>query len=121
MYTGSTAQIRTDKLSTSINTEKGVRQGDTLSQILFTATLEDIFNRTRLDRMGININGEYLCNFRFTDDIVEPEEKNNGRCHTTSNDICSRNLDTYKKAEGQTGSRSTKHGEGMLNNTRQEK
>ena len=70
VYTDGTAQIRTDKLSTLINIEKGVRQGITLSQILFTATLEDIFKRTRLDRMGIDINVEYLSNLRFEDDIV---------------------------------------------------
>ena len=70
VYTDGTAQIRTDKLSTSINIEKGVRQEDTLSPILFTAALKEIFKRTRLDRMGININGEHLSNLRFAEDIV---------------------------------------------------
>ena len=70
MYTDGTAQINTNKLSASINIEKGVRQGDTLSPILFTAALKEIFKRTSLDRMGININGEHLSNFRFADDIV---------------------------------------------------
>lgn len=69
-YTGGTAQIRTDKTSGTIEIERGVRQGDTLSPILFTAALEEIFKRAELHRMGVNINGEKLSNLRFADDIV---------------------------------------------------
>ena len=32
--------------------------------------MEDVFKTLRWDRMGINVNGEYLTYLRFADDIV---------------------------------------------------
>ena len=55
---------------------KGIRQGDTLSPVLFTAAVE-IFMRMNIEA-GININGVRLSNLRFADDIVlfaESEEQ----------------------------------------------
>ena len=46
------------------------RQGSTLSPILFTAALQEIFKRVDFKEIGININGEWLNNLRFADDIV---------------------------------------------------
>ena len=56
---------------------KGVHQGDTLSPVLFTAAVEEIFERMNVEA-GININGVRLSNLRFADDIIlfaENEEK----------------------------------------------
>ena len=56
---------------------KGVRQGDTLSPVIFTAAVEEIFTRMNIEA-GININGVRLSNLRFADDIMlfaESEEE----------------------------------------------
>ena len=53
---------------------KGVRQGDTLSPVMFTAALEEIFRRMEVEA-GININGERMNNLRFADDIILFAEK----------------------------------------------
>ena len=56
---------------------EGVRQGDTLSPVMFTAAVEDVFKRINIEA-GININGVRLSNLRFADDIIlftESEEK----------------------------------------------
>jgi hypothetical protein len=68
-YQDGTAQIRTELLSEKIKIQKGVRQGDTLSPVLFTAAVEEIFKRTD-QTSGININGSKLNNLRFADDII---------------------------------------------------
>ena len=68
-YNGGTAQIRTDIMSEKVKIMKGVRQGDTLSPILFTAALEEIFRRVDI-REGVSINEEKLNNLRFADDII---------------------------------------------------
>ena len=72
VYTYGSAQIRKDKLSASIKIEKGLRQGDRLSSILFTVALENIFKRTELDLTGIKIKGEQL----FLVEIVQLAENN---------------------------------------------
>ena len=70
IYTGSTAVIKLHKDSKKIPIEKGVRQGDTISPKLFTACLKEVFKNLEWENVGININGEYLNNLRFADDIV---------------------------------------------------
>ena len=69
IYGNSRAKIRIHKNTREIKIEKGVRQGDTISPKLFTASLESIFRKTDWEGMGINIDGEYLTNLRFADDI----------------------------------------------------
>ena len=76
-YTEGTIQVRTENLSGKIKIMKGIRQGDTLSPVLFTATVEEIFVRMNIEA-GININGVRLSNLRLVDDIVlfaESEEQ----------------------------------------------
>ena len=68
-YRGGTAQIRTEKLSRKISIMKGVRQGDTLSPVMFTSAVEEIFKRVNIET-GLNINGETLNHLRFADDII---------------------------------------------------
>ena len=43
-----------------------LRQGDTLSPVVFTAAVEEIFKRMEIEA-GININGVRLNNPRFAD------------------------------------------------------
>ena len=69
IYNNGTAQVRTESLSRKFKILKGVRQGDTLSPVLFTAALEEIFRRMETET-GIKINGELLSNLRFADDII---------------------------------------------------
>ena len=73
-YDGGTAQVRTESLSRKIKIMTGVRQGDTLSPVLCTAALEEIFRRMEVEA-GININGERMNNLRFADDIILFAEK----------------------------------------------
>ena len=76
IYSNSTAIIKLHKNSNEIKVAKGVRQGDTISPKLFIASLESIFRKTDWDGIGINIDGEYLNNLRFADDIELATEKN---------------------------------------------
>ena len=70
VYTNSTATIKLHKDSERIPIGKGVRQGDTISPKLFTACLEEVFKNLEWENVGIKIDGEYLNNLRFADDIV---------------------------------------------------
>ena len=76
-YIEGTAQIGTAMLSGKIKIRKGVRQGDTLSPVMLTAAIEEIFKRMNIEA-GININRVRLSNLRFADDIIlyaESEQK----------------------------------------------
>ena len=76
-YAEGTAQIRTEKLGGKIKITKEVRQGDTLSPVMFTAAVEEIFKGMNIEA-GININGVRLSNLGFAGDIIlfaESEEK----------------------------------------------
>ena len=46
------------KDTNKIRIVEGVRQGNTISPKLFTATLESIFRKIDLEEKGINIDGE---------------------------------------------------------------
>ena len=76
IYSNSTALIKLHKNSNEIKVAKGVRQGDTISPKLFIASLESIFRKIDWDGIGINIDGEYLNNLRFADDINLATEEN---------------------------------------------
>ncbi|EYC10637.1 hypothetical protein Y032_0054g2471 [Ancylostoma ceylanicum] len=49
---------------------KGVRQGDTISPKLFTAALQWAMKSLNWDERGIRVDGRFLSNLRFADDIV---------------------------------------------------
>ena len=51
---------------------KRVRQGDTIPPKRFTACLDEIFKKLNWNEKnyGIEIDGEYLSNLRFADDIL---------------------------------------------------
>ena len=61
-------------ISKSFDIKRGTKQGDPMSPILFGAVLEDIVkplkDRWIKRRWGVNVNGEYLNNLRFADDIL---------------------------------------------------
>ena len=69
IYTDSSVTVHLHKESEKIRIKRGVRQGDTISPKLFTATLENIFRRLNWENKGVKIDGEFLSNLRFADDI----------------------------------------------------
>ena len=69
IYTDSSVTVHLHKESEKIETKRGVRQGDTISPKLFTATLESIFRRLNCENKGVKIDGEFLSNLHFPDDI----------------------------------------------------
>lgn len=52
---------------------KKVRQGDTISPMLVTACLEEVYKQLDWEETGIKVNGEWLNNLRFTDDSALQE------------------------------------------------
>ena len=61
--------VHLHKESEKIRIKRGVRQGDTISPKLFPATLESIFRRLNWENKGVKIDGEFLSNLRFADDM----------------------------------------------------
>ena len=70
IYVKGTATIKMHTETNKIKIKRGVRQGDTISPKLFSACLEEVFNKLDWDNKGIRIDGEYLNHLRFADDIV---------------------------------------------------
>lgn len=56
-----------DTSTKPIQLQKGVRQGDIISQKLFTTATGWLLDWTRL---GVNINGGYVIHLRFTDVVM---------------------------------------------------
>ena len=69
IYMDSSVTVHLHKESGEIRIKRGVRQGDTNSPKLFTATLESIFRRLNWENKGVKIDGEFLSNLRCADDI----------------------------------------------------
>ena len=61
--------VHLHKESEKIGIKRRVRQADTISPKLFTATLESIFRRLNWENKGVKIDGEFISNLRFADDI----------------------------------------------------
>lgn len=66
----STATIIFHKESDRIPVKNSVRQGDTVSLMLFTACLQEVFGALEWEELGIRVNGKYLSNLQFVDDIA---------------------------------------------------
>ena len=77
IYTDSSVTVHLHKESEKIRIKRGVRQVDTSSPKLFTATLKSIFRRLNWENKGVKIDGAFP-NLRFADDIflgtVTPQE-----------------------------------------------
>ncbi len=65
----SSVTVQLHKDSGKIRIKRGVTQGDTISPKLFTATLESIFGRVNRENKGVKIDGEFLSNLHFANDI----------------------------------------------------
>ncbi|GBP68039.1 Craniofacial development protein 2 [Eumeta japonica] len=59
-----------ETLGPSFPIERGVRQGDPLSPIIFIAILEVVINKLNWSKRGIFIRDSYLSHLRFADDLV---------------------------------------------------
>ncbi|CAH2240333.1 jg25875 [Pararge aegeria aegeria] len=71
LYKNATMSVRIqDQTTKPIQLQRGVRQGDVISPKLFTAALEDVFKLLDWNGLGSNINGEYITQLRFADDVV---------------------------------------------------
>ncbi|VDO75541.1 unnamed protein product [Heligmosomoides polygyrus] len=53
-----------------IDVKRGVRQGDTISPKLFSATLENVMRELEWEDMGVKVDGQQLHHLRFADDTV---------------------------------------------------
>ena len=53
----------------SIPLREGVRQGGTISPTLFIAELQWVIKSLKWDERGVYVNGRFLSNLRFVDDI----------------------------------------------------
>lgn len=62
IYSGPTATIVLHKKSDRIPIKKGVRQGNTISPMLFPTCLQEVFRILDWEELGIRVNGEYLSN-----------------------------------------------------------
>jgi len=70
MSTNLKARIVTDVTGPYFDVKRGVRQGDPLSSALFNCLFEEVFTKLNWTGKGVNINGEYINNLRFADDII---------------------------------------------------
>ena len=70
LYANNTARIIMDRPGPYFKIQRGVKQGDPLSPILFNSALEEIFRELSWEQYGINVNGSKLNNLRFADDVV---------------------------------------------------
>ena len=68
-HTDSSVTVHLHKESEKIRIKRGVRERDTISPKLFTATLESIFRRLNGENKGVKIDEEFLSNLRVGDDI----------------------------------------------------
>ena len=72
IYSNNFSFIRLHQDSTIFQLHKEVRQGGTLLPKLFIACLEEIFKKLDCNekKYSIKVDGEYLSNLRFADNIV---------------------------------------------------
>lgn len=67
-------KIADDSTTNVISMQKGVRQEDTIPAKFFTLGFGDVFKQLDCDRMFTNIDGRYLNQLRFADDIRDINE-----------------------------------------------
>ncbi|KAK6760678.1 hypothetical protein RB195_021946 [Necator americanus] len=70
LYSNFTTGISPFYKNIIIDVKRGVRQVDTISPKIFTATLENAMRKLEWDDMGVKVDGRQLHHLRFADDIV---------------------------------------------------
>ena len=75
LYSSQSGKVQTDCLSKPFSIERGVRQGDPISPVLFNAALEKLMRHLKrkwaAKRWGIELGGaQKLQNIRFADDLL---------------------------------------------------
>ena len=71
IYHSATSRVCLHEASDYFRIGKGVRQGDTISPKLFTATLEEAFRNIQWENIGIPIDDKMLTNLRYADDVAK--------------------------------------------------
>ncbi|KAE9418772.1 hypothetical protein Angca_006717, partial [Angiostrongylus cantonensis] len=70
LYKNFTTKISPFYNDTNVDVKTGVRQDDTISPKLFTATLQNVMRTLEWDNMGVKIDGRQIHHLRFADDVV---------------------------------------------------
>ncbi|KAE9413052.1 hypothetical protein Angca_010089, partial [Angiostrongylus cantonensis] len=70
LYKNSTTKILPFYNDINVDVKRGVRQGDTISPKLFTATLQNVMRTLEWDNMRVKIDGRQIHHLRFADDYV---------------------------------------------------
>lgn len=70
IYKTAKMEVNMDELSVQVDVCRGVRQGDVASPKLFIGLLELMMNELNWEGKGLNINGRWLNQLEFADDIV---------------------------------------------------
>ena len=71
LYSNAKSVVRTEIDSKCFRLRRGVRQGDTISPILFNIALNnEVINKIEWGDRGINIDGEYLSHLLYADDLI---------------------------------------------------
>ncbi|KAK6735400.1 hypothetical protein RB195_018549 [Necator americanus] len=70
LYSNFTTGISPFYKNIIIDVKRGVRQGDTISPKILTATLENAMRKLEWDDIGVKVDGRQLHHLRFADDIV---------------------------------------------------
>ena len=83
IYTDSSVTVHLHKESEKIRIKRGVRQGDTISPKMFTATLESVFRRLNWENKGVKIDGKFLSisALLMTYSSAQQHHKNYNRCY----------------------------------------
>ncbi|MBP1527199.1 MAG: hypothetical protein H9Q66_04685 [Spiroplasma ixodetis] len=69
-YENSRAYVRIEQKGETFKIERGVKQGDPLSPNLFNAIIENMIRELEWEGRGIKMDGRYLSNLRFADDLI---------------------------------------------------
>lgn len=75
IYKEATAYVKLNSEGEKFPIRRGVRQGDPLSPNLFNVILEHAFRSLNWEDKGIKIDGKYLNNLRFADDVILLSDK----------------------------------------------
>ncbi|KAE9412977.1 hypothetical protein Angca_002914, partial [Angiostrongylus cantonensis] len=70
LYNNFTTKISPFYNDVNADVTRGVRQGDTMSLKLFTATLQNVMRTLEWDNMEVKIDGRQLHHLHFADDIA---------------------------------------------------